>query len=783
MNLQQKWQRIQFMPSTPLGPDGRRLTAGPEHIALSREAAQKGMVLLKNEGNVLSLRLGQKIAVLGKAQADWVKGGGGSGDTTTPYHRTLLDGLHIKQQEGKLSLFEPLSAFYLGHVLSAYQAGGRPGKIEEAVPPLSLIEQAAAFTDTVLLPISRHSSEGSDRSPGKGDYLLSDEEEQLVSLAERYFTHVIVLLNVGSMMDGKWFAKNPRIEGALLCWQAGIEGGLAAADLLCGDAVPEGKLCDTFADSFDAWPYAERFFDSDQYVDYTEDIYVGYRYFETLPGKAERVLYPFGYGLSYTSFSIRNISVSEQGGQFTARASVRNEGAVTGRETLQVYVSAPQGRLGKPARVLTAFAKTKPLAPGQEERLTLSFAPYAFASFDDTGKVQKDAYVLEKGEYHFYVGTDVRQAALAEYTWILPENRVLCQLSPLAEPRHLKERLLADGTLEALPVTYPPFEADEALEDLPFDGQAPIECPFPIRYNSWKQPDVPTLRDVAAGKMTLEELMDTLSLPEKVFLLGGQPCRGIANTFGMGNLQKAGIPNVMTADGPAGLRAIPGHGVETTAFPCAILLSCTFDEELLTRVGRAAAREVKENNIGIWLAPAMNIHRHPMCGRNFEYYSEDPLLSGKMAAAMVRGVQAEGIAATIKHFACNNKEQNRRNCDSRVSARALREIYLKGFEICIQEADPWMLMTSYNPVNGVRASANRDLLTGILRGEWGFGGLVTTDWYTFGVQYKEIAAGNDIKMGCGTPWQTLRAVRDGDLDEETVNESVRRLLSMILKLD
>ena len=202
----------------------------------------------------------------------------------------------------------------------------------------------------------------------------------------------------------------------------------------------------------------------------------------------------------------------------SARASVRNEGAVTGRETIQVYVSAPQGRLGKPARVLTAFAKTKPLAPGQEEGLTLSFAPYAFASFDDTGRVQKDAYVLEKGEYHFYVGTDVRQAALAEYTWILPENLVLCQLSPLAEPRHLKERLLADGTLEALPVTHPPFEADEALEDLPFDGQAPIECPFPIRYNSWKQPDVPTLRDVAAGKMTLEALMETLSLPEKMFL-------------------------------------------------------------------------------------------------------------------------------------------------------------------------------------------------------------------------------------------------------------------------
>ncbi len=783
MAKQNQWQRIMYMPSTPLGKDGHRLTAGPEHIALSREAAQKGMVLLKNESSLLPLRPGQKVAVLGKAQADWVKGGGGSGDTTTPYHRTLLDGLHIKQKEGKLSLFEPLSAYYLGHVLSCYQAGGKPGKIPEALPPLSLVEEAAAFTDTVLLPISRYSSEGSDRSPDQGDYLLSSEEEQLVRLAEKYFAHIIVLLNVGGMIDGRWLALNDRIGAALLCWQAGIEGGLAAADLLCGDAVPEGKLCDTFADGFDAWPYARNFFDSDKYVDYAEDIFVGYRYFETLPNAKDRVLYPFGYGLSYTRFSIRDIRVSQKGDLFTARAVVRNEGEVTGRETVQVYVSAPQGRLGKPARVLTAFAKTKPLSPGQEETLSMSFTPYAFASFDDTGFVCRDSYVLEKGEYRFYIGTDVRSASPAEYVWILPEDRTLCSLSPLAGPRHLGKRLRADGTLKNLPVTHPPFEPEESSEELPYDGQVPMECPFPVKYNGWKNPDVPMLRDVAAGKMTLEELMDTLSLPEKVFLLGGQPCRGIANTFGMGNLLKAGIPNVMTADGPAGLRAIPGHGVETTAFPCAILLSCTFDEDLLTRIGRAAALEVKENNIGIWLAPALNIHRSPMCGRNFEYYSEDPLLAGKMAAAMVRGVQSVGIAATIKHFACNNKEQNRRNCDSRVSARALREIYLKGFEICVKEADPWLVMTSYNPVNGVRASENHDLLTGILRGEWGFQGLITTDWYTFGAQYREVAAGNDIKMGCGTPWLTLRAVRDGDLSEEAVNDSVRRLLSMILKLD
>ena len=775
------------MPATPLGADGHRVTAGPAHIALSREAAQKGMVLLKNNGGVLPLPAGAKVAVLGKAQADWVKGGGGSGDTTTPYHRTLLEGLRIKQAEGKLSLFEPLSAFYLGYVLDAYQAGGKPGKIEEAVPPEELVKKAAAYTDTVLLPISRYSSEGADRRPERGDYLLSENEEQLVHLAKAHFRHIIVLLNVGGMIDGKWFARDDRIEGALLCWQAGLEGGLAAADLLCGDAVPEGKLCDTFADGFDAWPYARNFFDSDKYVDYTEDIYVGYRWFETMKGAANRVLYPFGYGLSYTVFSLHRASVSMPDSvlpdSFTAQVSVRNDGAVPGRETVQVYVSAPQGRLGKPARVLTAFAKTRVLQPGEEQTLSMSFAPYAFASFDDLGKVMKDAYVLEKGEYRFYIGTDVRSAEKAALSWNLQDDVVLCELSALAEPRHLKERMMADGTLEPLPVTHPAFEQTETADQLPFDGQVPIECPFHVPFSGWKKADVPVLADVADGKLSLDQLMDTLSLPEKVFLLGGQPSRGVANTFGMGNLPKAGIPNVMTADGPAGLRIHPGLGVETTAFPCAILLSCTFDEELLTRIGKAAALEVKENNIGIWLAPAMNIHRNPMCGRNFEYYSEDPLLAGKMAAAITRGVQSEGIAATIKHFACNNKEENRRNCDSRVSARALREIYLKGFEICVREADPWMMMTAYNPVNGVRSSANAELLTGILRGEWGFRGLITTDWYTCGIQHEEIAAGNDIKMGCGTPWRTLRAVRDGELPEEKVDDSVRRLLSMILKLD
>ena len=297
-------------------------------------------------------------------------------------------------------------------------------------------------------------------------------------------------------------------------------------------------------------------------------------------------------------------------------------------------------------------------------------------------------------------------------------------------------------------------------------------------------PDDPKpLSDVAEGKITLDEFIAQLSDEDLAWLLGGQPNAGVANTFGYGNLPDFGVPNAMSADGPAGLRILPEVGVATTAFPCACLLGCTWDPELTEAVGRAAGAEVRENNIAVWLAPGINIHRNPLCGRNFEYFSEDPLLTGHMAGALIRGVQSNGVAATAKHFALNNKETNRKQSDSRASERAIREIYLRAFEIIAKEYDVWSIMTSYNIINGHRASENADLLNGILREEWGWEGMVTTDWWTAGEHYKECAAGNDVKMGCGYPERLLEAMKKGVLTRAQMERAAEHILGMLLKLD
>lgn len=572
------------------------------------------------------------------------------------------------------------------------------------------------------------------------------------------------MIDSGAVIDCEYFADNKKVQAVLFAWQGGMEGGGAIADILCGDVCPSGRLADTVAKSYDAYPNKDDFTAAMDHCDYTDDIYVGYRYFETIPGAKDSVRYPFGFGLSYTSFSLSGAVCGENGGRLTAAVSVKNTGALAGREVVQLYYSAPCGLLGKPSRELAAFKKTGTLCPGESETLALSFDIADMASFDDTGRIAKSALVLEKGKYSFYLGVNVREAEKLGYEYDVKENTVIKQLSSYCAPSALSRRLTAGGSYEQVPTAgdRPEFAPHE-----PSTAQAPASA---------------VMFDEVGRSIGMAEFAAQLTDEELIYLVGGHGPTGVANTGCFGGLSRLGIPAVPTADGPAGLRLDTKTGIATTAWPCATLLACTWDPELSFEVGAAAAAELRENDLGVWLAPAMNIHRSPLCGRNFEYFSEDPLLAGKVCAGEVRGIQSQKIAASVKHFACNNKEVDRMGSDSRVSERALREIYLRGFEIVVKEASPWTVMSSYNLINGTHTSENRELLTGILRGEWGFKGMVETDWGVKNDPVAEVLAGNDMKMDRGYPEDLRSALASGRLTRADLEACVSRILTMFTHL-
>ncbi len=802
-----RWGRAIYQPNLPLY-ENRRVTACREHIQLSLEAATEGMVLLKNEERVLPLSRGQKIALFGKGSFDYVKGGGGSGDVGCPYIRNLYEGL---KETGAVKLYEPLSEFYQKQVAMLYEEPfAVPGMIPEPALPEALLKGAMAYTDTAVFVLSRFSGEGWDRSEvvcnnefnpwesevsmpkvaakiyPKGDFYLTEEEERLLISVTKHFKKVIVVLNTGGIMDTRWIKDNDRIQSALLAWQGGMEGGLAAARILTGEVSPSGRLPDTFAGDLSDYPSTEHFHDSFLYVEYTEDIYVGYRYFETIPGAAEKVVYPFGHGLSYTEFETEERSAHFSEYEARVTVNVTNTGDRSGKEVVFLYGSAPSGSLGKPKTELLTFAKTRELLPGESQCLTLSAPMDRLASFDDEGSVKKSAFVLEKGTYRFMTGGSVRNLITLSKELTLPENVVVKQCESLLAPTSLSRRLRADGSYEILTLKEP--------KDL-------NACAFEKIVPGYDEAIIPGVRgrehyalfeglpegkfsftEVAEGNRSLEEFLSSLSDEELIHLCGGQPNTGVANTFGIGNLPEYDLPSFMTADGPAGVRIAEDTGIHTTAWPCATLLAATFNTALVSKVGFAGGEELLENNLYIWLTPAMNIHRNPMCGRNFEYYSEDPVVAGMIASALVKGIQENGVSACPKHFAANNKETNRKHSDSRVSERALREIYLKGFQIVVEEAHPKVIMSAYNAVNGQRTSESRELLTGILRKDWGYEGLVVSDWWTRGEHYKELLAGNDVKMGSGYPERLQKALELGLISREDLMICAKRVLSFALRV-
>lgn len=686
---------------------------------LLRKAAAEGAVLLENQ--VLPLKKGTKVSVFGRVQLDWFCTGYGSGgDVNAPYRVGLLEGLRNCEN---LKVNEGLAQRYEGWVKENPADHGAWGRWPRFHPEMPLTElmalDAKAHSDQAIVVIGRSSGEDRENVPEAGSFYLTETEKEMLKSVTSAFPDAVLVLNTGCIMDLS-FVKEYSFGAVLIVWQGGMESGNAAADILCGKVNPSGRLTDTVAKKYENYPSASCFGDKEA-NEYREDIYVGYRWFETFA--KEDVLYPFGHGLSYTRFDID----FDSDDPLTYQVKVTNTGKCPGKDAVLLFAEKPCGALGNPSRELVAFGKTRLLEPGEAEVLGLDVSAYQISSYDDSGITgHKSCYVIQPGCYRFYLGENVRDAFLVGQLDVA-EEMVLHQMTEAAAPA------------KAFPITAAE-EADGIRKPVIREAAAKTTNLKEIILKNLPEASFITgdrgfkLKDVKEGRVSLKDFIAQLSLEELEALsrggyIMGHPLgpKGNAGIFGgvTEDLRKKGIPPVVTTDGPSGIRLYDSASL----LPIGTLLACSFDPALVEEVYAAVGREMKHLGTDVLLAPGLNIHRNPLCGRNFEYFSEDPLVSGRMAAAVVRGIQSQGLSACPKHFACNNQETNRSKHNSIVSERALREIYLKGFEICVKEAAPRNLMTSYNKINGVWGHYHYELVQTILREEWGYRGNILTDWW------------------------------------------------------
>jgi len=768
-----------------------------EYQAKARQAIAEGCVLLKNENQTLPLEKGDRVAVFGRMAANYYKSGLGSGGlVNTKYVVSVLDALKesddVKLDKKLLKLYEEYNET---HPLDEGHGWGTvPWNQEEMIIDDAAVEDAAEYDDVAIVIVGRTAGEDQDNSNKPGSYLLTDAERDLIAKVTKHFKRTAVLLNVGNIIDMKW-VEELQVSAVVYIWQGGQEGGNGVVDVLLGQVSPCGKLTDTIARNLSDYP-ADRNFGNAERNFYAEDIYVGYRYFETFA--PEKVLYPFGFGLSYSKFEMTGqVAASSNGPFVNVSATVTNVGdKFEGKEVAQLYVKAPQGKLGKPSRVLVAFDKTRNLLPGESTHLLMTVPKKVFASFDDSGvSGYKNAYVLEEGIYEFYLGSDVRSAKLiGSYE---QEFTVISQLEEAFAPTKSFDRirpgmLCKDGTFEetfeAVPLrTVDP--ADRKNANLP--RTLAITGDMGIK-----------LEDVYHFDKTLDEFIAQLSADELIMLTRGEgmSCPKVTPGTGSGfgglvpELEKYGIPATCTTDGPSGLRM--DCGTRAFSLPNGTSLGCTFNVELVEELYGYTGLELRKNRIDALLGPGMNIHRFPLNGRNFEYISEDPLVTGKMGAAQVRGLSIVGSTATIKHFCANNQEFKRHEAEGVISQRALREIYLKGFEIAVREGKARSVMTTYGPINNMWTSSSYDLCTTILRKEWGFNGIVMTDWWAKGstdggegdraLRSPMVSAGNDLYM-CTIGQANMEqddiqtALSEGKITVGELQELARHILGFILK--
>ena len=724
-----------------------------KYAALARQAVAEGCVLLENEGQALPLRDGERVAVFGRMAFHYYKSGLGSGGlVNTRYVVGILDAL--KECEG-VYLDEKLMGIYEDWIMeNPYDEGQGWGHVPWCQKEMDVTEEmldCARRNDVSLVVIGRTAGEDQDNNAKAGSYCLTETEEDMIRRVCEVSERTVVVLNVGNIIDMSWVEKY-RPQAVLYVWQGGQEGGNGVADVLTGKVCACGKLTDTIAADIKDYPSTENFGDPFKNY-YKEDIYVGYRYFETFA--RDKVLYPFGYGLSYTTFEMKAEVLKNTGDEITVSAMVANTGELKGKEVVQVYVKVPQGKLGNPARKLIGFAKTKELAPGEQEEVCIVIPKYDMASYDDSGVTgHKSCYVLEEGGYEIFVGSDVRSAvSVGCYE---EEFRVIEELeeayAPVEKFQRMKAVLLPDGTYQAVTEDVPVRTID------PQERRA-NEIPETYVYTGDKGYE---LVDVLDKKVSMEEFVAQISEEDLIAMFRGEGMcspkvtAGTAAAFGgvTDGLTALGIPVGCCSDGPSGIRM--DCGTKAFSLPNGTSLGCTFNVELVDALYEMTGKELRLNKIDSLLGPGMNIHRNPLNGRNFEYISEDPILTGRICAAQVKAMAKSGIGSTIKHFCGNNQEVGRSTSDSVISERALREIYLKGFEIAVKEGDARSVMTTYGSVNGLWTAGSYDLCTTILRKEWGFDGIVMTDWWAKSnyeghqaevpVKAPMVAAQNDIYM-------------------------------------
>ncbi len=825
-----------------------------------RRIAAEGMVLLENK-DVLPLKAdGRALAVFGNGVRKMVKGGTGSGDVNS---RTVIQieqgleeaGFRIATKPW-LDRFDQACADYGAQYMAEFQAvlkekgfDGVNWALEKPyrdpdVPVITAEDLEGTDRGLALYVIARTSGEGADRKLAPGDYELSEREIENLKILTAHYTHTVVILNVGGVIDTKYLRTQKGIDAILLMSQPGCAGGRALADVLTGKVTPGGRLTATWAENYADYPCASSFSYLSGDLDdspYREGIYVGYRWFDSF---GLRPAYPFGFGRSYTDFELNVKKTEICGESVRVTVAVRNSGsAYAGRETVQVYVSQPQSELDKPYQILAGFAKTKLLQPGQEETVEVSFSLRSLASYDEA----RAAWVLEEGSYFIRVGVHSRDTHIA----------AALELDETVVTEQLQNKLRPDGALELVHAdpakfyTYLSEAAEKAsalrLEIIPatISTHTADYTAEPTELHT-DRTELLTMDDAVSGRATLEELTAQLTVHELAALAVGAERGGLGSVSTVGAASASvpgaagdttmemadsrGITNLVLADGPAGLRlsksfvtdaqgnVLPGLGESSfgnlfellgvpaavrpedavdhyqycTAIPIATMLAQTWDKAAIEEAGDLVGGEMEELGVDLWLAPGMNIHRNPLCGRNFEYYSEDPLLSGFCAAADTRGVQRHpGCGTTIKHFALNNQEDNRTHNNARCSERALREIYLKGFELAVKTAQPLALMTSYNLLNGVHTANHKELLTDVLRCEWGFKGLVMTDWGTTeekpGFKYGAsnaalcVKAGNDLTMpGSQADVDAIVNAVGRELTLAELQACARRVLALVL---